>query len=654
MSYEARIAGRHLMSRKRSSVSVITFICTLGVVLGVAALVTVVSVAGGFQEEFRNKVLGQNGHLLVMKYGIDFGEYGVVMERARKVDGVLGATPFIFHEMMVSAGAELSGVLVKGVQPSTVGEVMELPRYMVEGRAEDLVDGVGPGAATILLGQELASSLGVGLGDPVTLVSPLRGLDPRSWGPRDTRPTSKTFRVAGLFRSGFHEYDSRLVYTHFKAIQGFFGQGDTVTGVEIRVRDIHATRRIGQDVRQSLGDQRYRVADWRTLRPDLDERFPARALGLLGRLAEGVGLHSTSEPPEALEGIAHVTMVREDGPFLDWRNAVQEAEFVPSVRGAGPMIQGQGELRHADRPAATPVRIRGHALDAGVTDYRRWLVAGSTEGMTRLAGPPGQREPAGLLLEQGFAATHGFKVGEEVTLKVRPGEGLEAMPAAIPVAYRVVGLVTPPATGGEATAWLDFTQARRMLSTVDAAGGVEVRLRDPMKAGQVATILRQRLGGHAYRTLDWREINQNLFKSLALQKQVLSLIVFAMVVVAMFNIVSTLFIIVVDKSREIAILKSMGASNGGVLRIFVMEGGAIGLVGTALGLLLGALACVAIGAVDYELDSTIYLIDSLPVRPVAREFVWAAGLAVLTSLVATLYPAAKAAALPPVEGLHRN
>ena len=211
MPYETLIAWRHLKSRTKTSVSVITVICTLGVVLGVGALVTVLSVAGGFQEVFRDKVLGLNAHVLVMKYGIDFSEYRDVMGRAEGVDGVEGAAPFIFHEMMLSAGTELAGVLVKGMEPETVGRVTDLPRYMTRGRPEDVVPGGGEGGdmrtPTVVLGAELAERLGLSLGDPVTLVSPLRGLDPNTWGPRDSRPTSAVFQVAGLFRSGFFEYD---------------------------------------------------------------------------------------------------------------------------------------------------------------------------------------------------------------------------------------------------------------------------------------------------------------------------------------------------------------------------------------------------------------------------------------------------------------
>ncbi len=127
MHYETIIAKRHLQSRKKSSVSVITVVCTVGVIFGVAALVSVLSVAGGFQQVFRDKVLGFNAHILVMKYGLDFSEYREVVEKARDVDDVQGASPFILHEMMITAGTELAGTLVKGVDPATVGEVSSVP-----------------------------------------------------------------------------------------------------------------------------------------------------------------------------------------------------------------------------------------------------------------------------------------------------------------------------------------------------------------------------------------------------------------------------------------------------------------------------------------------------------------------------------------------
>ena len=699
MAYETLVARRHLQSRKHQSVSVITVICTTGVVIGVAALVTVLSVTGGFQEAFRNKVLGFNAHILVMKYGLDFTEYRDVMARAEALPGVLGSSPFIFHEMMLSAGPELSGVMVKGIDPETAGRVSDVRAFLTQGRLEDVVPSVEGRPPTVLLGAELVERFGLTVGDPVTLVSPLRGLDPGTWGPRDTRPTSQVFQLAGVFSSGFFEYDSRFVYVHLRSLQRFFGQADSVTGVELKVEDIFATPEVSRRVRRSLGDQRYSVRDWTQDRAPLLSRLEettrrsfagflllfavllamGSALGhrlrgsrsariavwtsvlALCGLAAMVGRTSRwgeawLEIPE-LEGLPHVTLSRDDAPFLEYRNAVQEAEFLPGVLSAGPVVEGGVRLRPAGSPSAegTPLRLRGFSISAGVTSYRPWIVEGSTEGMAVLPRLDPDAPSPGLLVGTGLARSLGLVVGDEVTLTAEREPSAAPppdLPPPLPMRFRVSGLLSE-APGVELAHTLlgDFTACRRLLSSLDAANAVEVRVARPVDAPVVARLLRTSLGGHSYRTLDWREINRNLFSSLELQKRVLSLIVFAMVVVAMFNIVSTLFIIVADKTREIAILKSMGATNGGIMRIFVLEGLVIGAVGTLLGLLLGAAACWVISRIDFPLDPKIYLIQTLPARPRPLDFAVTGVVALATSLLATLHPSLKAARLPPVDGL---
>jgi ABC-type lipoprotein release transport system permease subunit len=696
VAYETFIAFRHLRSRKKASVSIITVICTLGVVLGVAALVTVLSVTGGFQEVFREKVLGLNSHVLIMKYGLDFHEHHDVVERALAVPEVLGAAPFIFHEMMLSAGTELSGVLVKGVDPALVGSVSDLPSFMEQGSVQDMREGGEGETPGILLGAELALRLGLEVGQPVSLVSPLRGMDPTTWGPRDTRPTSETFEVVGVFRSGFHEYDARLVYVHLGALQRFFGQGDTVTGVELKVADIFRSRQVADSVRVRLGDQRYAVRDWsqdesrggvlsrmdrarRTALGGFAGGFALLALLALltWRLGRGrsrvarvvavavlavlaVGLVRVGSrtgwaqawiPAPELDLVPHITVVREDAAFLEYRNAVQEAEMLPEVSAAGPVIVGKGELtpKGALPGSETKVSIRGYSVTAGVTRYGRHVVEGSSQGMVVIQGFGSVKRTPGALLGKALADAMGVSPGDEVVLLAGAGDEVHRKE------LRVVGLVeTGVSAIDDRSILVDFVVAKRMLATLDAAGGIEVRVRHPLDAPRVAHALRARLGGHSYRTLDWKEINRNLFTSLELQKKVLTLIVFAMVIVAMFNIVSTLFIIVVDKSREISILKSMGATSGGVLRVFMIEGVSIGGVGTLLGLLLGVFACWVISQIDFPLDPKIYLIPSLPVRPVVQEFVITGVVAVLTSVVATVYPSLKAASLPPVEGLRQN
>ena len=181
MSFEFFVGLRHLAFRRGSTLSVISRIAIVGVILGVAAMVSVLSVMEGFQEEFRHKVLGMNAHVLVMKYGIRFTEYREVREKVLEVDGVLGASPFIFHEMMLASGDRLSGIIVKGIDPSTASTVIDLGEYMSKGKLESLEG--SSGLPPVVIGRELASRLKVDAGHTVSLVSPLRSLDPGLWTP---------------------------------------------------------------------------------------------------------------------------------------------------------------------------------------------------------------------------------------------------------------------------------------------------------------------------------------------------------------------------------------------------------------------------------------------------------------------------------------
>ncbi|MFW6023575.1 MAG: ABC transporter permease, partial [Myxococcota bacterium] len=138
MAYALRIGLRYLRSARRSTVSVITFVAIAGVALGVAALLTVQSITSGFQKEFRDKVLGVNAHVLVLKYGLDFEEYEDVMARAEKMPEVMAAGPFLINEMMLAKEDRLGGVLVKGVDPARMPKVLDLPEQVVDGSLEGL------------------------------------------------------------------------------------------------------------------------------------------------------------------------------------------------------------------------------------------------------------------------------------------------------------------------------------------------------------------------------------------------------------------------------------------------------------------------------------------------------------------------------------
>lgn len=416
MSYERFIAFRHLRSSRQTFLSTITIIAVMGVFLGVMALTSVISVTGGFEEAFRERVLGVNSHVVIIKYGVDFRDYRDMQKLIEQTPGVKATSPFIFHEMIATNGTRSAGILIKGIEPETIARVSDLPKYIHQPDALSKLtydrfpdDGKKP-QPRVLIGKTLADKLGLKAGDTLRITSPLESLDPSQWGRGEYQPTSGEFLVTGTYMSGFHEYDSRLVMADYRALQDFFHQGDSVTGVDIRVHDVFAVKALGESLKASL--------------------------------------------------------------------------------------------------------------------------------------PRGR-----------------------------------------------------------------------------------------------------------FRTLDWTQLNHNLFTSLGLQRLVLAVLFCFIVLVASFNIACTLIMIVLDKQKEIAILKAMGATTGGVMQVFVVQGLVIGLVGTLQGLIGGVLVCTAIKYSDFGLDPTIYMIDHLPVRMVPLEFLAVGVVAMLICFFATLGPALWASRLSPVEGL---
>jgi lipoprotein-releasing system permease protein len=266
--------------------SAFTAISMTGVTLGVAALTVVLSVTSGFQEEFQKKVLGVNAHVLVLKYGLDFSEYRDVAAKVEAVPSVKKpVTPFVFNEMMIAHGPALSGVLVKGIVPSTSVQVLDLRDWMIEGHVDTLEKPPIPPAGqkvlpSILLGKELAKKLRAHEGDVVRVISPLGGLDPSMWSAEGKAPKMREFRVTGVFYSGFDEYDRRLVCVNLPEAQAFFEAGDVVTGVEMKIDDIYRSKQVADGIDRALGGPPYRVIDWRELNHNLFTALRLQKLAL--------------------------------------------------------------------------------------------------------------------------------------------------------------------------------------------------------------------------------------------------------------------------------------------------------------------------------------------------------------------------------------
>ncbi len=258
LPFEFLIGLRYLKAKRKSTfISIITFISTAGVTLGVMALIVVLAVMTGFERDLQSKILGTNAHLVVIGNGGALNNYRPLMDRLRQLPGVRAATPFIYNQVMLSTGRTVSGVVLRGIDPTTDRLVTQLSRSIVQGDMGMLEPqtGVSPEPG-ILIGRELARHLNLGVGDRVNVVSPTGTITPLGMMPK-----LKPFRVVGIFNTGMYEYDSTLAYVSLDQAQKFFDLGDTVTGIQLRVADVYATTDLARQINREFGPEVY-ARDW--------------------------------------------------------------------------------------------------------------------------------------------------------------------------------------------------------------------------------------------------------------------------------------------------------------------------------------------------------------------------------------------------------
>lgn len=263
MRYEWFIGLRYLKAkRKQTFISIITLISIVGFALGVWALIVVLAVMSGFEKTLKEKILGTQAHLVVLKTsqeGMD--RYEEVVKEVEQVKGVVSATPFILSQVMLSSESNVFGVVLNGIDPDRVGKVIELARNMKAGRLQDLkAEGDSPG---IILGVELAKRLGVSLNDAIQVISPLGTMTPMGMMPK-----MKRFRVMGIFYSGMYDFDNTLAYISIVSAQKFLNMDSRVTGIEIKTSDVYKVKKIGKEIRQKLGFP-FWTRDWMEMNRNL-------------------------------------------------------------------------------------------------------------------------------------------------------------------------------------------------------------------------------------------------------------------------------------------------------------------------------------------------------------------------------------------------
>ena len=257
MRYEVLVGLRYTRSRKRaqggnrfiSFISLVSMLCTG---LGVMALIVVLSVMNGFQEELRTRILGVASHVQITSHGEGLEAWQQVADEAMRHPSVLASAPYVQEQGMLSYNHTVRGAQVRGVLPADEEGVANFSEYMRQGTLADLQ----PGQFGIVLGRDLAFALGVRVGDKVTLIAPQGIVTPAAVMPR-----VRQFEVVGIFEAGMYEYDSTLALIHMRDAQVLYRLGDSVSGVRLKLDDLFAAPRVVRELAAQITVPAL-VSDW--------------------------------------------------------------------------------------------------------------------------------------------------------------------------------------------------------------------------------------------------------------------------------------------------------------------------------------------------------------------------------------------------------
>lgn len=530
MGFPLELAIRYMRSKRRGFVSVGTAFAVIGVALGVCALTTVIAVTGGFRKEFRDKVLGVNAHVLILKYSSDFREYRDLIKKVKDVPGVTGIAPFVINPMMVTHGDRTAtGVLLKGVDPSRVDQVLDLPRHIVEGS--------------------------------------LKGLRLSGAEPPERRRTA--------FSTGRKKKKQE--------------KAPTETENDSTEADIGPAKKLEQ--KRPLLQELARVIEEDSHSADAEDA--------------GSGAERPATELDLPEDAPRGSIVPEGGYLSD----LPEEDLLPEEVNPDPCSVDSSLL-----PGIVIGRGLSKNLNVGIGGCVQ--VTSPTIGFTYVRG---------------------------------------AIRAPVAKQFRVIAIFDAGFDQYDSKlVYTDLYEAQAFYDTGDSVTGIEMKVEDTDEAKAIAMEIEERLSNGIYHTMDWEELNHGLFTALRIQQIMMSLILALIIVVAAFTVLATLIIVVLDKRKEIAVLKAMGATNSAVLRSFIYQGGIIGSIGTAAGLALGYAACVGLTKYSFPLDPKVYFISKLPVQMEWTSFALVGAFAIIVCLAGSFWPALHAATLRPAEAFREQ
>ena len=350
--------------------------------------------------------------------------------------------------------------------------------------------------------------------------------------------------------------------------------------------------------------------------------------------------------------VSHVQILGADGRLSDWRRVEREALRNPHVVAAAPYVNAQGLLTYGQAVRGTVVRGILPQSEERVAEFGSHMRAGSL-----LALKPGG---FGIVLGFDLARALGAYPGDKVVL-IAP-QGLVTPAGVIPrlKQFTVVGIFDIGfAEADAALALINLEDAQRLFQMGDAVSGVRLKLDDLFEARSVAREEMSRLGPNVYAS-DWTRSHANFFRAVEIEKRVMFLILALIVAVAAFNVVSALVMLVTDKQADIAILRTLGASPGSIMQVFMVQGVVIGVIGTLIGAVTGVISALNVETVVPWIERTfriqflakdVYLIPELPSQVHSSDVVVIALMSLVLSFLATLYPSWRASRVNPAEAL---
>ncbi len=352
-----------------------------------------------------------------------------------------------------------------------------------------------------------------------------------------------------------------------------------------------------------------------------------------------------------LGGQPQVMLRRHGGGFTAYRQVLEEVEKIQGVEAATPYTLSQILLRA--KRGATGAVLRGIDPESAGRVMKTLQKVNLPDPIpAKLSTDSGPRIP-GIVLGRELARNLGVIEGDVIYL-ISPYGTLSPI-GHLPATkqFKVSGYFESGMYEYDQTfAYINIKDAQKVMRMGDAVTGLDIRVTDIYEARNVAQRIVARLG-HRYWAQDWMQMNRNLFKALKLERRVMFIILVLIILVAAFNIASSLIMMVMGKTRDIAILKAMGATERSIRKIFVFNGMVIGSLGTILGLCLGLVVCAVLKRYDiHELTGDIYYFTTtLPVKLEFTDVVSIIAAALLICFFATLYPARQAAKLSPVEAI---